>query len=94
MRVMWSKHFRSCACHTALAIMPYNQRTSAQLLSPDPTPRKNPKIIGVGNVPPSERPSYVHADGTVPGESFEYGMHDYHTHPPTLTPGDQTRSTL
>lgn len=34
---------------------------------------KNPKEIGVGNISPDRRPSYVHEDGAVPGESFEYG---------------------
>lgn len=34
---------------------------------------KNPAEAGVGNIPSDERPSYVDADGAVPGESFEYG---------------------
>lgn len=38
---------------------------------------KNPVEAGVGNVPASERPSYVTEDGAVPGESFEYGNSFY-----------------
>lgn len=33
---------------------------------------KNPKEVGIGN-DYEGRPSYVHPDGAVPGESFEYG---------------------
>ena len=38
---------------------------------------KNPKEVGVGNVPAHERPSYVYENGAVPGESFEYGNSYY-----------------
>ncbi|TKA75428.1 Purine-cytosine permease fcyB [Cryomyces minteri] len=38
-----------------------------------PDIEKNPAEAGVGKVPYDERPPYVHEDGAVPGESFEYG---------------------
>ncbi|KAK5201203.1 Purine-cytosine permease fcy21 [Cryomyces antarcticus] len=38
-----------------------------------PDIEKNPAEAGVGNVPYDERSPYVHEDGAVPGESFEYG---------------------
>ena len=35
---------------------------------------KHPAEIGVGNISPEKRPSYVHSEtSAVPGESFEYG---------------------
>ena len=34
---------------------------------------KHPAEAGVGSAPYEKRPSYVYADGAVPGEAFEYG---------------------
>lgn len=38
---------------------------------------KHPQEVGVGNIPYTARPSYVHEDGAVPGESFELGNSYY-----------------
>ena len=41
---------------------------------PDTEKGPNPAVAGVGNIEKQYRPSYVHDDGSVPGETFMYGM--------------------
>jgi len=41
---------------------------------PDTEKGPNPAVAGVGNIEKEYRPSYVHDDGSVPGETFMYGM--------------------